>query len=229
MRTAILVLTILVFLPHTSFSSENIRTIMVNGNATITDKADFATIHTQLKVISPTVEESYTAVTKSLTEIAAALQPLGISKENLITSTISQGTEYAWQNNSQTAVGYYSACALFIKIPQISDTFRVHAKLAGFQNLMTGATEYGRNDEAQMQIAALQQALKDAKAKAQAMAETLGVKLGEVQHIQEAEDAPFRPVNREAKLASMPVDPGEVTTTGTIAVTGNVSVEFTLE
>jgi len=229
MRYVILMFTLLLLVPHSSFSKENSRTILVNGNATITAKAEFATIQTQLKVISPTVEESYTAVTQTLTDIATALQPLGILKENLITSTISQGTEYGWQDNTRTIIGYYSACALGIKIPQISDTFRIHAKLAGFQNLMTGTTEYGRNDEPQMRIAALQQALQDGKAKAQAMAETLGAELGEVRHIREAEITAFPPMNKAVQLSAAPVDPSEVTTTGTITVTGNVSVEFALQ
>ncbi|SHO51665.1 SIMPL domain-containing protein [Desulfopila aestuarii] len=229
MRYTILAVTLLLLLPLNSFSKGDSRTILVNGTATITAKAELATIQTQLKVISPTVEESYAAVTQTLTDIAKAVQPLGIEKENLITSTIIQGTEYGWQNNTRTILGYYSACTLGIKIPQISDTFRVHAKLASFQNLMIGETEYGRNDEPQMRITALQQALQDAKAKAQAMAETLGTKLGEVHHIQEAEAMPFRPMSREVQLAAAPVDPGDVTTTGTISITGNVSVEFALQ
>jgi len=229
MRYALFVLTILLYLPHNAFSSDNERTIQVNGNATISADAEFATVQTRLKVVSPTVEESYASVSQSLQDIAAALNPLGIKKEDLITSTISQGTEYGWQNNKQTVLGYYSTCTLSIKIPHIGDTFRVHAKLAGFQHLMTGATDYGRNDEPQLRISALQKALLDAKAKAESMAQTLGTSIGEVRRIQETETAPFRPMLREAQLAAAPGDPGEVTSIGTITVTANVSVEFTLQ
>jgi uncharacterized protein YggE len=118
---------------------------------------------------------------------------------------------------------------LSIKIARINDTYRVHAQLAGFQDLMIVATEYGRNDESQMQTTALQQALQDARAKAQAMTATLGAELGEVRHIREAETSPFRPMQREVQLAAAPADPGEVTTTGAVTVTGNVMVEFALQ
>jgi len=229
MRHTILLLTVFLLLPLKAFAEENSRTILVNGKATITAEAQFVNIQTQLKVISPTVEESYVAVTKTLTDIAAVLQPLGIGKEGLITSAISQGTEYEWQERNRTVVGYYSACSLSIKIARINDTYRVHAQLAGFQDLMIVATEYGRNDESQMQTTALQQALQDARAKAQAMTAKLGVELGEVRHIREAETSPFRPMQREVQLAAAPADPGEVTTTGAVTVTGNVMVEFALQ
>lgn len=230
MRHFIPVLVMLFLLPLNAFSEENIRSIQVNGRSTITANAEFATIHAELKVITSSVEESYAAVTKSLTDIAAALKPHGISRENLVTSTISQGTEYGWQDRTRTVIGYYSSCTLNIKIVNIGDTFRIHAALAEFPQLMTGTTQYGRNDESQMQITALQQALKDAQNKARAMADTLGAELGQVLHIREAsEAAPFHPARMEAQLAAAPVDPGEVTTTGTITVTGNVSAEFALK
>lgn len=230
MRHFILILAFFSLVPQYCFAEEAARTIQVIGRSIITADAEFADLHAELKVISPSVEESYIGVTQSLTEIAASLQPLGISRENIITSTISQGTEYSWQDGTQTIIGYYSTCALKIKINNISDTFRIHAKLSEFKNLTTGATQYGRNDEPQMRIGALQQALKDAQAKAQVMSETLGAGLGQVLHIrEEGETVPFRQERMEAKVAASPVDPGEVTTTGSVTVTGTVAVEFALE
>lgn len=231
MRYAIFFLAALFLLPNNSLGDETAGTISVSGTATITAEAEFAVIHAQLKVTSATVEESYMAVTHALTEIAAALQPLGVTKADIITSAITQGAEYTWKNNIRDLIGYSSACTLKIKLNAIADTFRIHAKLATFQNLSTGATDYGRNDEAQLRITALQQALLDARLKAQAMAETLGVALGSVRHVKESTVEPYPMVKMaaEARLASAPSDPGEVITAGAVTVSGNVMVEFGLE
>jgi len=228
MRYVVFFLAALFLLAPTSYAGETTGIISVRGAATITAKAEFAVIHAQLKVTSATVEESYAAVTQSLTEIAAALLPLGITRENIITSAITQGAEYAWKNSVRNLIGYYSACTLKIKLDAITDTFRIHTKLATFQDLSIGSTNYGRNDESQLRITALQQALQDARLKAQAMAETLGVELGPVHLVKESTIEPYPIAKMEAQLSSAPRDPGEVITAGTVTVSGNVIVEFGL-
>jgi len=229
MRYGILLFTILLLLPQTAFSEERARTISVGGTAEVTVKAEHALVHAQLKVVSPSVEESYESVSRLLTELASTLEPLGVTREQLVASAITQGTEYEWSNNTRTVQGYYSTCSLQIKIQNIQDTYRVHRSLAGFQHLSISHTEYGRSDETLLKTSALQQALQAAKTKAQAMAETMGASLGEVLHIRESE-GPHIPVPRmEARLAAAADNPADVATTGFVTVSGSVSVDFALK
>lgn len=229
MNYALLVLCILLLLPQTSFSEERIRSISVNGSSTTTVNADYANVHAQLKIVTSSIEESYETATHQLTELAKNLQNLGVTKEDLNVSVITQGEEYEWANNSRTLSGYYSACSLKIKINSIGDSYRIYRELAKYPRLSTGHTEYGRNDVSQLRTAALQEALKAAKSKALAMAETLGAELGQVLNIRESGGVPV-PVGRfEARLAESPVDPGEVSTTGSVTITGDVSVDFELK
>jgi uncharacterized protein YggE len=157
------------------------------------------------------------------------LQAVDVDKEELTVSVLTQGMEYEWSENKQTLSGYFSACALRIKINDISNTYRIHKVLARYPTLSIGQTVYGRNDEPQMRIAALQNALKMAEEKARAMTATLGVSLGPVLGIRESGDAAIpigRPEVRLMASEASIADPGEVSTTGSVTITGNVLVDF---
>lgn len=227
MRYGIVVLTILLLLPQTLFAQEAVRSITVSGSSTITAEAEFALIHAQLKVVSASVEESYQSVTRLLSELAEKLQPLGVTKEDLTSSMVVQGTEYDYNTNPRTVSGYYSACSLRIRVKAIADTYRIHRELARYQTLSIDQTEYGRNDEALLHTTALQKALQAAEAKARAMTTTMGAKLGPVLDIREGNAAPVPMRDMKGVFSAQEAaDPGEVTTTGSITVSGAVMVSF---
>lgn len=219
----------LLLLPASALTSENLRSVTVMASSTINAKAEHATLHAQLKIVSNSLAESYAQLTASLKEIAAALEPLGITKDDLVVSVINQGQEYNWDGNTRTASGFSSECSLRIRNTDLEGTYRLHQTLAGFKNLTIGHTEYGRDDVSLLHTAALQQALQSAEAKARAMAETLGAQLGEVQRIRETGNTPIVLPRMAAAMADAGGDPGTVTTTGSVTVTGDVEVEFALK
>lgn len=230
MRPVFLACIGLLLLSVPAIATESPRTITVTGTASISAEPEYARLQGTLKIVRPTVKESYMAITAAISEMATALQPLGISREQFIASIVQQGTEYQWQNNTRTVVGYFSACSVTLHVANIADTYRIHAQLAEYPELTIGSTGYGRSDEAQLQISALKEALDNARAKAQAMAESFSGSLGAPLHISEQSFFPGPVARLSAQMAdSAPVDPGEVSTTGTLVVNGNVTVEFALQ
>jgi uncharacterized protein YggE len=219
----------LLLLPQHALSGDSLRTISVSGKSTITLEADYAKIHGQLKVVSRSVEESYAALTANLLEISNQLYTLGVTKEDLIASVITQGAEYEWRDNTQILKGYYSACALRIKVNTIKDTFRIHTALSQFPTLNLANTEYGRNDEYTLQATALQAALKSAESKARMMAQTLNTELGQVISIREESSMALPAGQPETMFTTRAKDVADFTTIGTVAVTGEVSVDFELK
>lgn len=226
MKNIMLAWVVLLLLPQLSFSAEQPRIISVNGSSIMTVEAEYALIHAQAKVVSKTVEESNEAIIAMISDLAKNLQAVEVKKEDLTVSVLTQGMEYDWSQNKQTLSGYYATCTLRIKLNSIANTYRIHKELARYPNLSVGQTEYGRTDQPRLRIAALQEALKMAQVKARAMTDTLGVSLGPVVNIRESGEVPV-PIGRpEARLAASTADPGEVSTTGSVTITGNVSVDF---
>lgn len=220
---------LLLTLPFSAHSEERSRFISVKGQETLTSPAEFATIHGQLKVTSDTPQESYDEVTRQLVELTDILGSLGLTKDDIIASMITQKIEYDWRNNKRVVKGHSAGCSLQIKVDEIAETYKIHNKLAAYRTLTIHHTTYGRNDESSMQIEALKGALKSARAKAVSMAETMSAKLGPVLRIQEGVGYAV-PVGRPemAMQAARAASPAEVTTTGTVTVTAHVIVDFEL-
>lgn len=226
-KKTILALVILLILPQPSFAGDILRTISVTGFATKTVKAEYAVINTEIKVVSKSVEESYQSVTTLLSELATKLQTMNITKEELTVSIITQGSEYEWVNNSRTMSGYFSACSLQIKVNTIDNMYRIHEALAKYPNISIGLTEYGRKDESLLRTETLQEALLASQIKARALTETLGGKLGPVLNIRET-GAVIVPTDRPSVQLSerTAAAPDEVSTTGSVTITGNISVDY---
>ncbi len=229
MKTLYFVMFILLLLPQQALCTDSLRTISVSGKSTITLEADYAKIHGQLKIVSTSIEESYVAVTANILEISKTLQKFGITREDIIASVITQGAEYEWRDNTQVLKGYFSACALQIKVNEIKDTFRIHSALSQFPTLDIGNTEYGRKDEYTLQATALKAALKSAEAKARMMAQTLNTELGQVISIREESSMDIPVARPEVLFATRTEDVADITSIGTVAVTGEVSVDFELK
>ncbi len=228
MKKTIFILAMLLLLPQLSISAELLRTISVNGYAIKTLPAEYAEIHSELKVVTSSVNESYQSVTAVISELAIKLQELNLTKEDLTVSIITQGAEYAWANNTRTIKGYFSACSLRMKIESIETIYRIHEELAKYPEIKINMTTYGRNDESTLRIEALQEALLASQEKAKAMTEALGSTLGPVVNIRES-GTTVAPVGRQVAQFTDRAPggrPEEVSTTGSVTVRGDVTVDY---
>lgn len=226
----LLLMIILLTLPAAVLAEERGRSISVKGSSESTVKADYAKIHSQLKVVSKSIEESYSQVTSKLITLSNNLQEFGITKDELVVSVISQGPEYQWRNNSRELLGYYSACSLVIKVKTIGDAYKIHKTLSKDSALAVGHTEYGRTDSSQLENLALQEALKSARTKAEMMVEALGAKLGQPVLIREGGTPTV--INHPGALRmaeASSADPSSVTTVGNVTIRGDVIVDFEIQ
>jgi uncharacterized protein YggE len=127
-------------------------------------------------------------------------------------------------------MGYFSSCSLQIRVDSIKSIYRIHNELSLYPILTIGHTEYGRKDESLLRTTALQEALRTARGKALAMAQAVDAELGPVLNIREAGASFPVPVGRqEAAFMSKAADLGDMTTTGSITITGEVAVDFELK
>ncbi len=225
----LLILAILAF-PMAALADQQVRIISVTGSSEKTVKADYAKIHSQLKVISKSMEDSYSQATSKLVDLSQRLQEHGITKEDLVVSVISQGQEYTWRDNAREVVGYYSACSLYVKINSLEDTYRIHETLSKESALTITNTEYGRTDYPTLHNMALKDALKAAETKAEMMAETLGLKPGKAILIREAGTPSVINQPRTLRLAEAEsAGASSATTIGNVTIRGDVIVEFEMQ
>lgn len=229
MRLLLVIFVSLLLACSPALGSDDRQTITVSGQASINVEPHYAELRGNLKIVRPTIKESYSAITRIIQELAESLAPTGIGRDQLIASIVQQGTEYQWKNNSRIVSGYYSACSISVKVKDITNTYNIHTILAEFPELTLSATSYGRSDESELRLAALKKALLKARDKATIMAQTLGSELGQVIAIEESFSSPVPIPRYSARMAeSVASDPGDVSTIGNISVSGMVTVTFSL-
>ena len=149
--------------------------IHVTGSATVQLSADYAVISLGVQAREKSVLKAQSQVNETMLKIRAALEVLGIEKQSFSTDSIRISTYY---ESSRVKVDYYSASQTFMvkttdlnTIGQLIDT--------AFANGATALTDisYYASDTSSAQAQAADLAVKDAKAKADVLAKSLGLKI----------------------------------------------------
>lgn len=225
---ALHIFTLILLFAQVAQADESIRKITVTGLSTSIVAAHYSKIHTKVKYVGKTIEESHTSLIQTLTSIIRSMKELGLQDDEITKSIVTQGAEYNWQNNSRVHIGYYSTCSLELKVNDLSSLHRIYNELSKHSALSIGGTTYGRNDKPELQNTELQKALLIARTKAETMAATFDIKLGRVLRMEEAGAGPA-PLRPEVMYASRANDSTGGGTFGSVTITGSVRVEFELK
>lgn len=226
MKTLYFLFSFFLFIPI-SYADVSAGKITVIGKSISTVEAQYSIIHSEVKFISKTIEESHASLLQTLNNVSRALNNLGLPAADITKSIVTQGSEYNWQNNSRVHVGYHSTCALKLKVNDMDILHRIYNELAQHSSLTIGWTEYGRNDELELRNKELQKALLAARTKAEIMAATLNTEIGRVLRIEESGSGPVgRPEVLYAERSGNNSGGG---TFGSVDITGIAVVEFELK
>lgn len=208
------------------------RTVSVTGVASVTAPPDRASITASVQarnVDMPTARAKVVGVTA---KFLALCKQLRIDESKVSTTGLSIQPEYRWNQNNreQILVGYFVNRQLTVELDDI--------ELLG--KLIEGAVDAGVNQVSppvlnssqhkKLQRKALAAAAEDAQANAQALANTLGVKLGPVRTLDSSSSGMPAPLMRGARMEAMQADmaPAETYQAGDIEFQGRVNATFDL-
>jgi uncharacterized protein YggE len=184
-------------------------TITVTGTGIATTSPDLATISFTVQQNAATVSAAQTAATAQGNKAIDAMKALGIADADITTSSYTINPQYAPvrstdvitpNGNSNTIVGYQVSESIEVKVRDTSKTGPVLQKLGdlGVQNVY--GPNFGQADDSTSKDAARAAAIKDAKEKAQVLAEQLGVHLGKITNF--SENGGAYPVAYDMKMQS---------------------------
>src|SRR3989339_197308 len=126
------------------------------------------------------VAEAQVKNTAIMNGIIAAVKKLGIDEKDIKTKNYNIYPKYDWQNGKNNIVGYTVTQALGLKIRDTKKTSDV-LKVAGESGAnQIGSLTFEIDDPEQLKAEARTEAIKNAKEKAEALVDSLGVKLGRV-------------------------------------------------
>lgn len=210
-----------------SGASEFKRTISVNGLGEVKTKPDIAMITGGVLSDAPTAGEALTKNSTDMTKVMEALKNAGIAETDIQTSNFSVQPQYAPYRQEdpqpQKVVGYQVSNQVTVTIRDVNKVGAVLDELVKVGSNNIAGVSFGLADPKPVLNEARKAAIADAKAKADLMASAAGVSITRVLTISESGySGPPQPMmyRQAANLdASVPMAPGQETTSATVSIT----------
>lgn len=200
------------------------RLVTVTGEATVAVAPDTAVIRVGVSSAAKTAREASDANRKQMTAVLAAIKDAGIAARDIQTSRLSLQPQYD-PNRSGTAhlLGFQATNQITVNIREID-------KLAGIidQAIAAGANEMSGlefivSEQSKLLDQARDDAIADARRKAERYAKAAGVKLGAVTSISEEGSTPPPRLMQAMRAGAAPVAPGEQTLRAVVSVSFDIT------
>ncbi len=198
--------------------------ITVTGTGTVEAVPDIATLSIGVTTQGETAAEALTANSAALNAVMVRLTAAGIEARDMQTSNLSLNPNWTGYDSSSVAgptiAGYVAANMLTVRVRALDGLGAVlDAAVADGANTLNGLT-FGLADPEPALDAARQEAVADARARADLLATAAGVKLGRVLSISEvaAQMDPGPMFRAEASAAPVPVAGGELGLSASVTI-----------
>jgi uncharacterized protein YggE len=193
--------------------------LVVFGDGEASGAPDIATVTLGVQSEGRTAREAIDQNSAAMAAVIDALKRLGVPERNLRTAEFSLSEIRAPSrqgDQSPPIVGYRAHSSLHVTVEPVARAGEAIDAAVGAGANVAGGVRFAISDDSELRRRALDQAGKAARAKAEALAASLGVRLGTIQAVVE-EGADGGPVVRaesapaDARGAGPPVQPGELT------------------
>jgi uncharacterized protein len=198
-------------------------TIAVTGQGEAAVAPDMAILSLSVMREAPTAREALDEANAAMREVIAAMREEGVESRDLQTSGLSINPRYVYPERSSEEgpriVGYQVSNTLTVRVRDIERVGEVLDLSVTLGVNQGGSIVLTNDDPAAALEDARSEAVKNARSKAETLAEAAGVRLGRVMSISEQTRMPeFRPLGAPqmgmravAEDASVPVEAGENT------------------
>jgi uncharacterized protein YggE len=206
----------------------DVPTITVGGNGEARVDPDEASVRLGVTRQADHARAAQEQVNAVATKILSAVTGLGIERNQIQTSQLTLTPIYSQPkpgtDEEPRIIAYRASNVVTVRVQKLDSVGAViDAGLGGGANQVEGVSFDLRNDLPARQQA-LQQAVREAREKARTIAETLDVKLGSIQDVQEGGVSIRPPVAMtegfalRAAAVSTPVSPGQVTVSASVTL-----------
>ncbi len=205
--------------------------ITVSGEGKVSGAPDVAVLTLGVSALAPSVKDARDQAATAMKGVVDSIKGNGVDDKDIQSSQFSIQPEYDYQNNTQELRGYRVTNIVTAKVRNIDNTSKVidDAVAAGGDLTQIQGISFTIDDPAKLRDEARQEAVADAKAKAERLAELSGVDLGKVMSISETFTAPPITLARDTLMAPA-TGPGPTTIeTGEMDIVVTVQVIYAIE
>jgi uncharacterized protein YggE len=195
--------------------------IWVAGEGEVMAVPDIATLRLGIEAQEATIAEAQSQATEAMNRVMAALTDNGVEEQDIQTQYFSIRQITRWVDGEQVVVGYRVTNMVTTKIRDIDNAGIIIGAVAEAGGDLTRIDSIGFSvdDLAVYYEQARQEAMADANAKAEQLAELAGVNLGRPTYISESIQVPPTFRMAEAAISAVtPISPGEMEISLTVQV-----------
>lgn len=202
-------------------------TVMAQGKAT--GQPDLATITIGVETRDPEASKAADENDAQMAQVMTALSEMGIAEEDIRTVDYSIRPEIDWEDEEPRVIGYVVNNSVLVKIRDVDKVGEVLDAVtqAGANNVY--GIQFTFDDPSALREEAREEAMAEAKKKADALAQLAGVRLGKPRQINESfmETPPYYlepvyAVPERAAGGAAPVMPGELEVSVQVQVTYDI-------
>ena len=209
------------------------NTLSVSGAGESNAAPDIAFVTVGVVTTGKKAQDASQANAVATTKVVAALRALGIAEKDIQTSGYSVSPQYNPQPNPRREgpeiIGYHVSNNVRATIRKLDNIGKaIDAALEAGANNVHGVG-FGLEKREAADSAAIEDAVKDARRKADTLARAAGVRITGVHHIQEGQVFRPMPVMETAMFrggaakVDTPISPGELTVSANVTVVYNIA------
>jgi uncharacterized protein len=189
-------------LPIPSSPASPSGAIVVTGSGTVDVTPDLARVIVGVQTTAASAAQAAAANATAADKVRALLTRAGVASADIKSVSVQVWPRYDYRNGESILNGFVASHTLEVTVHDLRRIGAViDAALAGGATTVQGIS-YDTNDHSAAAAQALGKAVKDAQAKARAMADAAGLKLGAVVSIVETQATPYPyPLMRDAAAA----------------------------
>ena len=198
--------------------------IWVNGQGEVTVTPDLATLWLGVEAQADTVTEAQSQAVEAMDNVMTALTDNGVDEDDIQTQYFSIDQVTRWDDDEYVVIGYRVTNMVIAKIRDIDNVGAIIDAVAEAGGDLTRINNiaFSVDDPSEYYEEAREEAMADAKAKAEQLADLAGIELGQPTYISEGNIYPPI-VYRDAGMApeegyTTSIGPGEIELTLTVQV-----------
>jgi uncharacterized protein YggE len=214
--------------PPASQAPDDFPILTVSGSGQSHAAPDEATVRLGVLAQATTAREAQDRVNRTAGAILAAIRKLEIPAERIQTSGLNLGPQYAQgRSDSPRITGYQASNSVSVRIDDLAKVGpAIDAGLAAGANNLDGV-EFGLRDDGAARAAALTEAVRSARGKAEALAAALRVRLVEIVEVAEGGVAISQPQPFRGRVMAMAADAvATPVSAGQVGVDASVTVRW---
>ncbi|SRR5258708_4963468 len=209
---------------------KNDRTLTIQGQGRVSAIPDIATLSVEVSQDGAELDPILNQVRNEMTKVLGVVKGQGIDEKDVRTDTFQVHPKFEQdKRNNPKRVGYTVANRISIKVRDLKKTGKVLTAVLNAGATSVNGPDFEIDNPEATERLALAAATKDARAKAQAVADAAGVQLGQIITINPQTvswPSPRRPMMMRAMAMPSAIESEEPLAAGEQILTGYVTITY---